>query len=142
VRALRERMQHALGPRQLVGSSPVLERVRTQILQVAASDATVLVTGESGTGKQWAASEVHARSARAGAPFGVVNCAALVESEFEPELFGCRQGATPAATHDRDGRIAQAEGGTLVLDEVGALQPASQARLLRFLETGEFQTLG
>jgi DNA-binding NtrC family response regulator len=138
VRTLRGRVARAEPEGELVGHSPALERVRARIAQVAASAATVLVTGESGTGKQLAARALHAGSARSAGPFVVVNCAALVESEFEAELFGARAG--PAG--ERDGRVAEAAGGTLVFDEIGALKPALQAKLLRVLETGEYQPLG
>lgn len=141
VRSLRGRVARAEPAAELVGSSPALERVRALVAQIAASDATVLVTGESGTGKQLAARALHARSSRAAGPFVVVNCAALVESEFEAELFGVRS-PSGAEADVRDGRVAEAEGGTLVFDEIGALRPALQAKLLRVLETGEYQPLG
>ncbi|MBK7874756.1 MAG: sigma-54-dependent Fis family transcriptional regulator [Planctomycetes bacterium] len=127
--------------RQLVGASSALERARGMIAQVAATDATVLLSGESGTGKELAAWLVHRKSARGEGPFVLVNCAAFVPGEFELELFGCKKGAQGAA-EERVGRIASAEGGTLVLDQVGALEAKLQARLLRFLETMELQPAG
>ncbi|MBI5363455.1 MAG: sigma-54-dependent Fis family transcriptional regulator, partial [Planctomycetes bacterium] len=125
--------------RQLVGASAAMERVRASIEQVAATDATVLLAGESGTGKELAAWLVHRRSARKDGPFVVVSCAGLGAGEFELEGSGGRAGKDPT---EREGRIASADGGTLVLDQVGALEPGSQTKLLRFLETGAVQTPG
>ncbi|MFO1009193.1 MAG: sigma-54 dependent transcriptional regulator [Planctomycetota bacterium] len=127
--------------RQLVGSSAPLERVRASIAQVAPTDATVLLTGESGTGKELAAWRIHRSSPRKDGPFVVVNCAAFAAGEFELEVFGCKKGAHGHAD-ERVGRIASAEGGTLVLDQVAALEPKLQVRLLRFLETMELQCVG
>jgi DNA-binding NtrC family response regulator len=141
VRRLRERMRQR-EPRVLVGSSPALAAVRAEIARVAKSDAPVLITGESGTGKELAASEIHRLSAHADAPSVRVDCAAISEEMFESELFGHRRGSFPGAAADRAGRFAEAEGGTLVLDEVGALKPGQQAKLLRVLESGEYQVVG
>jgi two-component system response regulator HydG len=137
VQGLRRRLAEQDQGRELVGSSAALEKVRALIAQVGPRDATVLITGESGTGKELAARLVHRRSARAEGPFVLVNCATLAVGEFEAELFGSTR-----AGEERTGKIAAAEGGTLVLDEIGALDPKLQAKLLRFLETGEVQPLG
>jgi len=118
VRALRETVRGLRAPRALVGKSASMERVRALIAQVARTDATVLVRGESGTGKELAAGEIHRRSARGARPLVRVHCAGSPEGAFE-----------------RD-RVAEAEGGTLVLDEVGALTPTLQTRLLHLLESG------
>jgi DNA-binding NtrC family response regulator len=128
--------------RALLGSSAAMARVRQAIEQVAQTDATVLVTGESGTGKELAAEQVHQRSARARKPLVRVNCAAIPTTLFESEFFGHRRGAFSGAVADRTGRFAEAEGGTIVLDEIGTLPSDMQAKLLRVLENGEYQVVG
>ena len=142
VRRLRETVGRLQEGRELVGSSAAMESVRRMIEQVAPTGATVLLAGESGTGKELAAAEIHARSARAAAPLVLVNCAAVPETLFESEFFGHRRGAFSGAHADREGRFAEAQGGTLVLDEVHALGRDVQAKLLRVLETGEYQMVG
>lgn len=109
---------------------------------IAATDVTVLVQGESGTGKELIAQQLHQQSNRADKPFVTVNCAALPESLAESELFGHRKGAFTGATQDQQGRIQAADGGTLFLDEIGELPLPIQAKLLRFLESGECQSVG
>ena len=144
VASLRSEVHGRQVSRQLVGSSPAMERVRAAIRQVAPTDATVLITGESGTGKELAAEEIHRSSARARGPLVRVSCAALPPERSERVFFGERADGPPGEeppAEDR-GRFAEAEGGTLVLDEVGVLHAGAQARLLRVLETGEFQPLG
>jgi len=141
VRMLRERMRER-EPGVLVGRSRALATVREGIAQVAGTDACVLIGGESGTGKEVAAAEIHRLSARSAKSLVRVDCAAVSEELFESELFGHKQGAFAGAASDRAGRFAEAEGGTLVLDEVGALKPSMQAKLLRVLESGEYQMLG
>ena len=142
LRYLRTTLQDLRGPTEMVGDSPVLNRVRQLVAQVAPTNATVLITGESGTGKELVAAEVHRLSLRAKENLVSVNCAAIPESLFESEFFGHRRGAFTSATSDRVGRCAEAEGGTLVLDEIGILKPEMQAKLLRVLETGEYQVVG
>jgi DNA-binding NtrC family response regulator len=142
VRELRDTVAGLRGPRVLVGSSPAMANVKSSIAQVAPTDATVLITGESGTGKEIAAEQIHGLSGRADKGLTWVQCATLTEMTFESELFGHRKGATPGALADRIGRFAEAAGGTLVLNEIGTLSSAMQAKLLRVLETGEYQVAG
>ena len=129
-------------PERLVGDSPAMARLRETIEQVARSDATVLITGESGTGKELVADQIHRAGTRAARHLVRVNCAAVPEAHFESEFFGHRKGAVPGATSARAGRFAEAEGGTLVLDEIGTLRPEMQAKLLQVLEGGEYQVVG
>jgi len=142
VRRLRHLVQGEPGDSRLIGRSPALDALRALVAQVAPTDATVLVTGESGTGKELVAEEIHARSRRAGRNLVRVNCAAIPDTLFESEFFGHRRGAFSGAVADRVGRFAEAEGGTLVLDEIGTLKPEMQAKLLRVLESGEYQVVG
>ena len=109
---------------------------------VAPRDTTVLVVGETGTGKELVAQAIHELSPRARQPFVVVNCAAIPEALFEAELFGYSRGAFTGAVQSRLGRIHMAQGGTLFLDEIGELPLSLQAKLLRFLQNGEVQRLG
>ena len=126
----------------MIGSSRAMERVYQLVEMVANRDTTVLVTGETGTGKELVAGAVHALSKRAKHPFVVVNCAAIPEALLEAELFGHARGAFTGAVQSRLGRIHVAQGGTLFLDEVGELPLSMQAKLLRFLQSGEVQRLG
>jgi|HubBroStandDraft_2_1064218.scaffolds.fasta_scaffold40544_2 transcriptional regulator with GAF, ATPase, and Fis domain len=126
----------------MIGSSRSMEQVYRLVQMVASRDTTVLVTGETGTGKELVAGAVHALSKRAKHPFVVVNCAAIPESLLEAELFGHARGAFTGAVQSRLGRIHVAQGGTLFLDEVGELPLSMQAKLLRFLQSGEVQRLG
>ncbi len=125
----------------LVGRSEVMQRLRTQISRLGATQFTVLVTGESGTGKELVARNVHAVSARARGPFVAVNCAALVESLLEAELFGIEE-RTATGVKGRQGKFELAEGGTLFLDEVGDLSLAAQAKLLRVLQDLSVERVG
>jgi DNA-binding NtrC family response regulator len=136
-----ERRAH-LGAHRIVGESPALKGAVELARRVAASRATVLVTGETGTGKELVAGLVHAHSPRAAGPFVKVNCAALPETLLESELFGHERGAFTGADRAREGRFEQADGGTLLLDEVGDLSASTQAKLLRVLQDGEFHRLG
>jgi len=142
VRYLENTVRALRGPMTLVGSSEGIERVRELIETVAPSDTNVLVTGESGTGKELVAREIHARSQRATENLVRVNCAALSETLFESEFFGHRRGSFTGAIADRQGRFAEAERGTLVLDEIGTLRSEMQAKLLRVLESREYQVVG
>lgn len=126
----------------MLGQAPEFLTVLRAMKIVSATDATVLVTGESGTGKELLAKALHHNSGRVGKPFVTVNCAALPEHLAESELFGHRKGAYTGAVQDEHGRVQAAKGGTLFLDEVGELPLSVQAKLLRFLETGECQQLG
>lgn len=127
---------------QIATQSPVFESVLRSVQIVAASEATALVLGESGTGKELIARALHDGSARRAAPFIAVNCATFSESLAESQLFGHRRGAFTGATTDYAGLIRTAAGGTLFLDEIAELPLTVQAKLLRFLETGEVVGLG
>ena len=126
----------------IIGSSEKIHDVCRLIGSVAKSEATVLIQGESGTGKESVASAIHAHSHRHRGPFVKVNCAALTESLLESELFGHVRGAFTGAVRDRRGRFKQADGGTILLDEIGNMPPAGQAKLLRVLQEREFEPVG
>ncbi|MET0089332.1 MAG: sigma-54 dependent transcriptional regulator [Candidatus Thiodiazotropha sp.] len=126
----------------MLGKAPEFQTLIRAMRIVSATDATVLVTGESGTGKELLAQAIHENSHRRGKPFITVNCAALPTQLAESELFGHRKGSFTGATGDNIGKVQAAHGGTLFLDEIGELPVAVQAKLLRFLETGECQTVG
>lgn len=126
----------------MIGSSRAMEQVYRLVRMVANRDTAVLVTGETGTGKELVASAVHQLSRRSKNPFVVVNCAAIPEALVEAELFGHARGAFTGAVQSRLGRIHVAQGGTLFLDEIGELPLSMQAKLLRFLQNGEVQRLG
>jgi DNA-binding NtrC family response regulator len=126
----------------MVGRGRAMRHVYQLSRLVAGRDTTVLITGETGTGKELVARGIHEISRRAGNPFVVVNCAAIPESLLEAELFGHARGAFTGAVQSRVGRIHNAHGGTLFLDEIGDLPLAMQAKLLRFLQDGEVQRLG
>ncbi len=142
VKALRGRLDEKLRPANMVGESPAMQAVWKVVAQVAPTRANVLITGESGTGKELVAQAIHERSARKGAPFVKLHCAALAESLLESELFGHERGAFTGATARREGRFKQADGGTLLLDEIGEISPAIQVKLLRFLQERSFERVG
>jgi len=125
----------------VIVASPAMERLFEVVRQVAASPATILIAGESGSGKEVVARALHEASGRTG-PFVAVNCAALPGELLESELFGHEAGAFTGAIAARPGRIRAADGGTLLLDEVGEMAPAAQAKLLRCLESGEVDPVG
>ena len=127
---------------EMIGSSQVMQRVYRLARLVAPRTTTVLLTGETGTGKELVARAIHQLSRRARHAFVTVNCAAIPESLLEAELFGYARGAFTGAFQSTSGRIQSAHGGTLFLDEVGELPPSTQAKLLRFLQEGEVQRLG
>lgn len=129
-------------PPIMVGNSPAIREVQRLIKAVAASDATVLIQGESGVGKELVARAVHDLSSRAARNFVVVDCCTLQEKLFESELFGHEKGAFTGAERHKTGLIEVAQGGTLFLDEIGEIEPALQAKLLRVLETGQYRRLG
>ena len=126
----------------MIGSSSAMRQVYEQVRMVAHRDTTVLITGETGTGKELVAGAIHQLSRRSRQPFVVVNCAAIPEALLESELFGHARGAFTGAAQSRLGRIHVAQGGTLFLDEIGELPLSMQAKLLRFLQNGEVQRLG
>jgi DNA-binding NtrC family response regulator len=130
------------GSSEIFGSSPAILAVRTLIARVAPTNATVLITGETGTGKELVARAIHKNSPRAHKPFIAVNCAALAETLLESELFGHEKGAFTGADRARQGLFEAAHEGTLFLDEAGELSPASQAKLLRVLADGKVLRVG
>ncbi|MBN2494719.1 MAG: sigma 54-interacting transcriptional regulator [Deltaproteobacteria bacterium] len=140
-RYLREKADERAGG-EIVGQSAPMARLREQIRSVAISDATVLICGPSGCGKELVAREIHRRSLRHAEIFAAVNCGALVDSLLESELFGHRKGAFTGAQRDRQGLFEIAHGGTLFLDEIGEMSPAMQVKLLRVLESGELTPVG
>ena len=127
---------------RIIGSGGALARVLSVVRKVAKSNTTVLVRGETGTGKELVAGAIHHNSARSGRNFVKVNCAALQENLLESELFGHEKGAFTSADKQRIGRFEQADGGTLFLDEVGDMSPSTQAKILRVLQEHEFERLG
>ncbi len=128
--------------RGMIGESEAMQRTYSVMRMVAARDTTVLVTGESGTGKDLVAQEIHLMSPRRKQPMVVVNCAAIPETLLEAELFGYTKGSFTGAVQARIGRIHAAHGGTLFLDEIGDMPLSLQSKILRFLEQGEVQRLG
>ncbi len=128
--------------REIVGRSPSLAKLLDQLAMVASTDSTVLILGETGTGKELVARAIHDRSARRERPLVKVNCAALPRELVESELFGHEKGAFTGATQQRRGRFELADGGTLFLDEVGELPLEAQAKLLRVLQEQEFERVG
>ncbi len=128
--------------RNMIGDSEPMQRVYSLTRMVAARDTTVLITGESGTGKDLVAQEIHLISPRRNQPFVVVNCAAIPETLLEAELFGYTKGSFTGAVQSRIGRIHAAHGGTLFLDEIGDMPLSLQSKILRFLEQGEVQRIG
>src|SRR6187401_1792153 len=127
---------------RIIGSSGALEKVLEVVRKVAKSNTTVLVRGETGTGKELIAGAIHHNSHRAARNFIKVNCAALQENLLESELFGHEKGAFTGADKQRIGRFEQADGGTLFLDEIGDMSPNTQAKILRVLQENEFERLG
>ncbi|SJL84302.1 sigma-54 interaction domain-containing protein [Vibrio palustris] len=127
---------------QLIGTSEAMQRLREQIASAAQSQLSVMVQGETGTGKELAAQAVHDLSSRKNQPFIAINCAAIPENLLESELFGYAKGAFSGADSDKQGLIAQANGGTLFLDEIGDMPLALQAKLLRVLESHTFRPVG
>ncbi len=140
--ALETRLKAAEGTPTLVGDTAAMQGIKRLIDTVAPTDATVMILGETGTGKELIARNLHDRSRRAGGPFVPVNCGALPENLVESELFGHRKGAFTGADTNRKGLFEVANGGTLFLDEVGELDKSVQVKLLRFLESGEIRRVG
>jgi PAS domain S-box-containing protein len=142
VRRLTEELKSKYSFRNIIGKSHKMREVYRLITSVAPTNVTVLIQGETGTGKELVARAVHYESPRATKPFVVVNCAALPETLLESELFGHVKGAFTGATSDRKGRFEISDGGTLFLDEISEISPAIQVKLLRVLETKEFERVG
>lgn len=126
----------------LIGESSGMKQLRTLMTKVAKTEATVLVSGPTGTGKELVAAHIHRESPRAGGPFIKVNCAAISETLIESEFFGHERGAFTGATQRREGRFELAHGGTILLDEISEISPALQAKLLRVLQEREFERVG
>src|SRR5262245_19888888 len=127
---------------ELVGASSVLRDIELEIECASRSDAKVLITGESGVGKEIVARLIHQRSARQHASFVTINCAGVSDTLLESELFGHVRGSFTDAYRDKQGWFERAQGGTIFMDEVGEMSPRMQALLLRFLENGEIQRVG
>src|SRR5216684_3697111 len=140
--ALREDLDRASMFEEIVGSSPALQRVLDEVAKVAATDATVLILGETGTGKELLARAIHKRSRRSTGAFIRVNCAAIPPSLIASELFGHEKGAFTGALQRRLGRFEAADAGTIFLDEIGELPPEAQVALLRVLQEREFERMG
>src|SRR5262249_9679881 len=139
---LREELDKTSMFEEIVGSSPPLKTVLSHVSKVAPTDSTVLITGETGTGKELVARAIHKRSPRASRAFVGVNCAAIPPSLIGSELFGHEKGAFTGAVQRRHGRFELADGGTLFLDEVGELPAETQIMLLRVLQDHEFERVG
>jgi len=139
---LREEIKSLTGEGGIIGDSEPLKRVLEDVKKVAGTDATVLILGETGTGKELIARSIHSSSRRADKPFVKVNCPAIPSNLIESEFFGHEQGAFTGATRRREGRFAIADGGTIFLDEIGELPLDLQSKLLRVLQEGEFEPVG
>jgi transcriptional regulator with GAF, ATPase, and Fis domain len=139
---LQEEVDSVLNFGRIVGRSPALRHVLQQVDDVASTGATVLITGETGTGKELLAKEIHERGPRSRRPFVRVNCSAIPHEMFESEFFGHVRGAFTGAVRDRPGRFQIADGGTIFLDEIGDLPADLQPKLLRVLQEGEYERVG
>lgn len=142
VELLKERLKEKYSFDNFIAHSEKMQKILSIAVRVASSDATVLITGESGTGKEMLANIIHQASPRAKGPFVPVNLAALPETLIEAELFGAEKGAYTGAVASRAGKFEIAEGGTIFLDEIGEIPPSVQVKLLRVLQTKEFQRIG
>ena len=139
---LKERLGQKFDTQNMIGRSPLMVKLLETVAQVAATEATVLITGKSGTGKEMIANALHYNSQRKDAPFIKINCAALTESLLESELFGHEKGAFTGADKRREGKFRQADGGSIFLDEVSEMSPAMQVKLLRVLQEREITRVG
>src|SRR5215203_4074132 len=139
---LRARAGEAYRIEQIIGQSPKIQELRSLISTVAPTNATVLILGESGTGKQLIAGSLHSLSKRSAGNYVRINCAAIPEMLLESELFGHEKGAFTGALKQKHGRVEEADGGTIFLDEIGDMSRPLQAKLLRFLEDGTFTRVG
>ncbi len=139
---LRDQVDALSEPSTIVSSNPKMHKLLETAKKVAVTDSTILITGESGTGKTLLAKVIHDGSVRAKGPFAVVNCATLSENLLESELFGHVRGAFTGAVKDKTGRLQLADSGTVFLDEIGEISPNLQTKLLRFLQEREFERVG
>jgi DNA-binding NtrC family response regulator len=137
-----QKLKEDIGLKHIIGESPAFLAKIQCIPRFARCDATVLISGESGTGKEVFARAIHYLSSRAGRPFVPINCGALPETLVESEIFGHKRGAFTGAASDQAGLVREAEGGTLLLDEIDCLPPQAQVKLLRFLQDGEYRSVG
>jgi DNA-binding NtrC family response regulator len=135
-------LSRAAEPTLMIGNSPHMQEVKAYLSRVASTDSNILITGETGTGKELAAEFVHQHSSRKNKPFITVNCAAIPDSLLESELFGYDKGAFTGAQSSHDGRLKAADGGTIFLDEIGDMSPYAQAKILRAIDRKEIQRLG
>jgi two-component system response regulator HydG len=141
-RALKERLSDGFSSDEIIGQSPAMHELLDMAAMAAPTEATVLVTGESGTGKELVARAIHSNSPRKNGPLITVNCAALTETLLESELFGHEKGAFTGADRRREGRFMAADKGTIFLDEIGEITPATQAKLLRVIQEREIERVG
>ncbi|RMG02499.1 MAG: sigma-54-dependent Fis family transcriptional regulator [Nitrospirae bacterium] len=141
-RNLEQQVRHSSLRRELIGESPVMNELLEKMKMIAETDETVLITGETGTGKELAARTIHRFSRRDKGPFIAVNCPAIPENILESELFGYKRGAFTSATSDKKGLFEAADGGTIFLDEIGDIPLSVQSKLLRVLQEKEFKPLG
>ena len=139
---LKERLGQKFDTQNMIGRSPLMVKLLETVAQVASTEATVLITGKSGTGKEMIANAIHYNSQRKDAPFIKINCAALTESLLESELFGHEKGSFTGADKRREGKFRQADGGSIFLDEVSEMSPAMQVKLLRVLQEREITRVG
>lgn len=139
---LKKTVRQLEGPDEILGDCPAIRSLRETIVRVARMNTTVLITGETGTGKELVARAIYRNSSRATGPFIPINCAAMTETLLESELFGHEKGAFTGADKARSGLFETADGGTLFLDEIAEMSPTAQAKLLRVLANGEFQRVG
>lgn len=142
VEELRKELYHRYSFMDIIGKSPPMQKLFSLLPDIAASDATVLIEGPTGSGKELVARAIHNLSPRRHKPFIAFNCAALPDTLLESELFGYKAGAFTGATKDKPGRFALAQGGTLFLDEIGDISPVMQVKLLRVLQEKEYEPLG
>jgi len=129
-------------PKNIIGESPPMRKIKAYLSKVAATDSTVLITGETGTGKELAANFIHNQSVRHRKPFVCINCASLPDTLVESELFGYSKGAFTGASATTPGKFEQARGGSVFLDEIGEMSPYTQAKILRSIEVKEVNPLG
>ena len=139
---LRNHLRERFELKQIIGKSPQMENIFTRIDNVSRSDSTVLITGESGTGKELIARSIHLNSHRKNGPFIALNCSAFAETLLESELFGHEKGSFTGAVRTKQGRFELAQGGTLFLDEIGDISLPLQIKLLRILESKQFERVG